>query len=74
MPVTKNFIKPQIIKALEQSKTKGAEEGTEFLAEELSKIIVDAIQTAEVQPGISVTGSSPSGPVQGSTTSFGKIK
>lgn len=74
MPVLKETIKPKIKLALEQAKTKGAEEGTEYLSDELAQIIVDAIKSGDVVPGIPIAGSAPTGPVTGATSGKGTIQ
>ena len=74
MPVQKDLIKPQIKILLEQAKEKDDENGVDFFAEELSKIIVNAIKSGNVLPGQTIAGSSPSGPVTGTTTSKGTIQ
>ena len=73
MPVTKQLLKPQIKALLEEAKTKDADQGTDFFADKLSEVIISAIKNADVQPGIPIAGTSPSGPVTGATTSTGKL-
>lgn len=74
MPVSKTKIKKEIKKVSEEASEMEPEKAKEHFYDGMAQIIQDAIHSADVKPGISVTGSSATGgPVQAQTTNKGSL-